>query len=76
MKSKEVSNFTHYITLARINNWRTVGYSMVMILAGLKTIPIELEEAASIDGCNSGKILRYVRLPLIKTQLMISSIVL
>jgi len=56
--------------------WRTVGYSMVMILAGLKAIPEELEEAAAIDGCNGRQILRFVRLPLIKTQLMISSIVL
>ena len=56
--------------------WRTVGYSMVMVVAGLKAIPFELEEAASIDGCSGWQILRYVRLPLIKTQLMIASIVL
>jgi ABC-type sugar transport system permease subunit len=56
--------------------WRTIGYSMVMIVAGLKAIPFELEEAASIDGCSGWQILRYVRLPLIKTQLLIASIVL
>jgi ABC-type sugar transport system permease subunit len=56
--------------------WRTIGYSMVMIVAGLKAIPFELEEAGEIDGCNGWQILRYVRLPLIKTQLMIASIVL
>jgi ABC-type sugar transport system permease subunit len=56
--------------------WRTVGYSMVMVLAGLKTIPVEVEEAASIDGCQPRQIFRYIRLPLIKTQLLISSIVL
>lgn len=56
--------------------WRTVGYSMVMILAGLKAIPVELEEAAAVDGCSGWNILRYIRLPLIKTQLLISSIVL
>jgi len=56
--------------------WRTVGYSMVMVLAGLKTIPAELEEAAAIDGCHRWQILRHVRLPLIKTQLLVSSIVL
>jgi ABC-type sugar transport system permease subunit len=56
--------------------WRTVGYSMVMVLAGLKTIPVEVEEAASIDGCRPWQTLRHIRLPLIKTQLLISSIVL
>jgi ABC-type sugar transport system permease subunit len=56
--------------------WRTVGYSMVMVLAGLKTIPLEVEEAASIDGCSPWQTLRHIRLPLIKTQLLISSIVL
>jgi ABC-type sugar transport system permease subunit len=56
--------------------WRTIGYSMVMILAGLKTVPVELEEAAAIDGCHHGQILRYVRIPLIRTQLLIATVVL
>ena len=59
-----------------VMTWRTIGYSMVIILSGLKAVPAQLEEAASIDGCANWQILRYVKLPMIKTQLLISSIVL
>ena len=57
-------------------SWRTVGYAMVIILAGLKTIPVELEQAAAVDGCGGFQLLRYIRLPMLKTQLLISSITL
>lgn len=56
--------------------WRTVGYSMIMVLAGLKAIPLGLEEAAAVDGCSSAQVFRYIRVPLLKTPLLISSIVL
>lgn len=55
--------------------WRTTGYAMVNILAGLKGIPTSVEEAALIDGANSWTRLIYVRLPLIKTQILISTII-
>lgn len=56
--------------------WRTIGYSMVMILAGLKGIPNDLIEAAQVDGANSSQIFWRVKLPMIKTPALISSIVL
>lgn len=56
--------------------WRTIGYSMVMILGGLKGLPYELIEAARVDGANSRQIFWRVKLPLIKTPALISSIVL
>lgn len=33
--------------------WETIGYSMVIYLAGLQEIPQEILEAATIDGANS-----------------------
>lgn len=63
-------------TLIFVMSWRTIGYAMVNILAGLKSIPASIEEAARIDGANSFQILRYVRLPMIKTSLLISAIIL
>ena len=56
--------------------WRTIGYSMVMILAGLKGIPGDLIEAAQVDGGNSWQIFWRVKLPMIKTPALISSVVL
>jgi ABC-type sugar transport system permease subunit len=56
--------------------WRTIGYSMIMILAGLKALSFELIEAARIDGAGAWQILTRIKLPLIKTPMLVSSIVL
>lgn len=55
--------------------WRTIGYAMINILAGLKGIPASMEEAALIDGASGWQRFRFVRLPMIKTQLLISGII-
>ncbi len=42
--------------------WHTVGYYMVILLAGLQNINTELYEAAAIDGANARQ--RYFRITL------------
>jgi len=41
-------------TLAVIGIWETVGYNMVLFLAGLAAIPRHLYDAAQIDGADRG----------------------
>ncbi len=41
-------------TLAAIGIWQTVGYNMVLFLAGLVAIPPELYDAAEVDGASGG----------------------
>jgi multiple sugar transport system permease protein len=48
------------------NVWRIFPFYMVMLLAGLQTIPAELQDAASIDGANAVQRLRYVIIPSIR----------
>jgi multiple sugar transport system permease protein len=43
--------------------WSGVGFSMVIYLAGLQTVPQELHEAAKVDGAGSFKRLLHVTLP-------------
>ena len=45
--------------------WWTVGYDMILFLAGLQDIPEELYEAARIDGANPWRLFRHVTLPLL-----------
>lgn len=45
--------------------WWTVGYGMVLFLAGLQDIPAELYEAARIDGAGPLHLLRHITLPLL-----------
>ncbi|WP_090075180.1 carbohydrate ABC transporter permease [Cohaesibacter marisflavi] len=40
-------------TLAAIGIWETIGYNMVLFLAGLTAIPSQLYDAAEIDGANN-----------------------
>lgn len=45
--------------------WKSVGYYMIMFLAGLQGIPNYLYEAATIDGANCWKKFWYVTLPML-----------
>jgi multiple sugar transport system permease protein len=44
--------------------WTGLGVGMVIFLAGLQNIPVELEEAALIDGATKLQSLRHVTIPL------------
>jgi multiple sugar transport system permease protein len=45
--------------------WWSVGFNMIIFLAGLQDIPQELEEAARVDGATELGVLRYITLPLL-----------
>ena len=59
-----------------VMTWRIIGYAMVNILAGLKSISLSIEEAARVDGVSRWQMFCYIRLPMIKTQMLISAIIL
>lgn len=50
-------------TVVLFTVWKSMGYYMVIYLAGLQGIPGELYEAASIDGANKLQKLWYVTIP-------------
>lgn len=64
------------IALIFVLVWRLVGYAMIMILAGLKGLDTSILEAAKVDGASPLQSLCYIKLPLIKTSLLLSTIVL
>ncbi|MBN1286383.1 MAG: sugar ABC transporter permease [Anaerolineae bacterium] len=49
-----------------VHFWRTFGFSMVILLAGLSSISDELVEAARIDGAGTWKVILYILLPLLR----------
>ncbi len=46
--------------------WRSVGWFMVIFLAGLTTISSDINEAAIIDGANGFQIVTRITMPLMK----------
>jgi multiple sugar transport system permease protein len=43
--------------------WKNFGYNMLILLAGLQTIPEELYEAAAIDGAGPWRRFLHITLP-------------
>jgi raffinose/stachyose/melibiose transport system permease protein len=45
--------------------WKFVGFHFILYLAGLQSIPGDLEESAKLDGASSWRVIRDVTLPLL-----------
>jgi len=60
------------ISLCLLVIWAWLGYNMVIMLAGLQTIPGELTEAALIDGASSTQAFFYVTIPLMRPVILFS----
>lgn len=58
------------ITLVIAVTWRWLGYNMIILLAGLQTVPQQLYEAAEIDGASRWQKFRFVTLPQIRPVLL------
>lgn len=55
--------------------WKTVGWNMVILLAGLQGIPSEIYEAAAVDGANRWHSFRRITLPLLKPTILVSAVI-
>lgn len=53
-------------TIAGINTWRHMGYTALLIFAGLQTIPKGLYEAGALDGATEGQMFRNITMPLLR----------
>ena len=51
--------------MTAIDIWQSLGYTVVLYVAGLTEIPTEFLEAAQLDGANSWQIFRRITLPLL-----------
>ena len=55
--------------------WRGVGYYMVIYLAGLQAIPVDLYEAAAIDGSDGWQRHFDITIPLMQPYIILVSII-
>jgi ABC-type sugar transport system permease subunit len=60
------------VSLSLLIIWAWLGYNMVIMLAGLQTIPGELTEAALIDGASPQQAFFYITIPLMRPVILFS----
>ncbi len=62
-------------TIAAINVWRHVGYTALLIFAGLQTIPETMYEAGRMDGAGEVRMFRSITVPLLRPILALVLII-
>ncbi|MEP7082099.1 MAG: sugar ABC transporter permease [Chloroflexota bacterium] len=55
--------------------WRSLGFLMVIFLAGLQAIPQDLYEAAEVDGATRWQRFRSITLPLLRPTLLFGAVI-
>ncbi|HWM39769.1 MAG TPA: sugar ABC transporter permease [Streptomyces sp.] len=50
--------------------WRNMGTAMVLFLAGLQSIPVEVREAARLDGASMWQEFRRITVPLLRPTML------
>jgi multiple sugar transport system permease protein len=63
------------IAVALLGLWMSIGFNMIVLSAGLKSIPGELYEAASLDGANSTQQFRSITVPLLTPSIFFLSVI-
>ncbi|GIM92051.1 carbohydrate ABC transporter permease [Paractinoplanes toevensis] len=57
-------------TVIFVNVWKNAGFVMIVLVAGLKAIPGEYYEAASLDGAGRLQTLRSITLPALRPTML------
>ncbi|MDQ2737332.1 MAG: sugar ABC transporter permease [Actinomycetota bacterium] len=62
-------------TVIVVGVWKNVGFSMIVLLAGMQQIPEHLYEAATLDGAGAWGRFRYVTLPSLRPALLFTTLI-
>ena len=76
LKLMSTNSVLFWIVVCIINVWKEVGWDAIVYLSAMAGIDQGLYEAAKVDGATPWQLLWHIKLPLIKTQLLLSIIVL
>lgn len=60
-----------FISTVVMVSWRFAGFFMIILLTGLQAIPVDVYEAARVDGSSWFQTLRHITLPLLKPTLLL-----
>jgi len=54
-----------FVSLILVTLWIRVGFCMIIYLAGLQSVPVELQESAQVEGANAWQRFRHITVPLL-----------
>lgn len=60
-----------FVAIIIVSVWGSVGYLMIIYMAGLQGVPTELKESAGLDGANGWQVFWQITLPMIRPALTI-----
>jgi len=58
-----------------VDLWRTIGFTFIILLAGLQSIPAHLYEAAAVDGAGAGRRFWNITIPMLSPTLFFASVI-
>lgn len=66
-----VDRTTNNPALIWVGIWMWTGFAMVILSAGLKSIPVEILEAGRVDGATEFQILRHIIIPMLGSTIAV-----
>jgi multiple sugar transport system permease protein len=60
--------------LVVIDVWATIGFTFIIFLVGLQSLPADLNESASIDGAGAMGRFRHITLPMLSPATLVASV--
>jgi alpha-glucoside transport system permease protein len=67
MLSKPLNTFLLMVILV----WTQMGFAMAILSAAIKAVPIDIVEAAELDGAYGIRLFRYITMPMVKTTVVV-----
>ena len=66
---------TALVAVALVGIWGGLGTNIVIFLAGLQSIPVDVREAAALDGASGARIFRSITVPLLSPSIFFVSVI-
>jgi ABC-type sugar transport system permease subunit len=63
-------------SVAAINIWKSLGFVVLLLASGMRNIPLELYDAARVDGVNEWQRFRFITVPLLGHTLLLVMVLL
>ena len=63
------------VTIVMVVVWQQVGFTFVLFVAALMAVPVDVQEAASIDGAGPCRTLFQIKVPLISPTILFATVI-